>query len=227
MNLDWLLSQVFSYVNRFYLAIASPKQLITMGTSSGDKQISEAMIFLVISTAIAGVGFDFLTNTQSEFPKDMISAGLVFVLMAILASAEVFVAWRIAGSQLPFDVFLRGTAYNMAVLAVLTMILSYALFGIRTGIRPERIQETRLAIWSAFVRPIEIFADDFPENTEDKIAIAVGLVANWALLLGVWWRAYSKLSALTWRHALWALVTFIALEILLLELLTASAIRSL
>lgn len=225
MSLDWLLSQVFSYVNRFYKALVSPEALISSDANSGERDITEAMIFLVLSATIAGVGFDFLSSSQTDFPKGSISIGLLYVLNALLSSVLVFVAWRLAGSKLPFDVFLRGTAYYGGVTSIVAMVISFAFLGIVSGSRAEGLAEARLAIWSVCIMPLEMFNAGFPENWADWVVLVIVIPVNLIYLLLIWWRTYTRLSSLTWKYGAWAFLTFSVLQMFVVDLVAGLSIR--
>lgn len=222
MNIDWLLSQVFSYLNRFYKALASPNSLIlpdgTVSQSELDKELTEALIFLVLSASIAAAGFDTLTRTTPNFPSEFISAGLLYVLSAIWIAVEEFIAWRLAGSRLRFDVFLRGSAYYIGVLTVLGMIVSFAFVGAVSGLSSGAMQQARSAIWSVFVHPTDISYESFPENWCDATVMILSVVGSMYVLLS-WWRTFKRLSGLSWKCTAWAFISFAALQTLTFNLL--------
>jgi hypothetical protein len=225
VSLDWFLSQVFSYVNHFYEALFSPDSLVGAAEATTEKEITEAMIFLVLSSAIGAAGFSFITRTQMDFQKDLITIGLLDILSMILFSVEVLIAWRLAGSKLPFHVFLRGCAYFVGVTTVLGMVVSLAFLGVVGGFRSESLAEARLAVWSVFVNPIEMLSDDFPNGWPDVIALILLIAVGATLLLLTWWRMYRRRSNLKWKHFAWAYVTFCVLSGLVFDVLMSFSLR--
>jgi hypothetical protein len=219
VNLDWFLSQVSSYLSRFYKALVSPEILLTSTEeASADKDVTEAMIFLVISASIAAVGFDFLASSPTDFPKDLISIGLRQVIFAIVYSVEVFFAWWLAGSRLQFLLFLRGTGYYTGVSSVLGMVTSFAFLGAVGALHSTALTQARLSIWSVFINHQEIFSEGFPENWTDLAALALFFLVNTAYLLLIWWRTYRRLSKLGWIYGAWAFVNLLACQSIVLPL---------
>ena len=219
MNLEWLLSQVSSYVTRFYRALVSPEKLLASNEVSSDKDITEAMIFLVLSASIAAVGFGYLAGSPADFPKDLITIGLRQVLFAIITSVEFFVAWWLAGSRLQFRLFLQGTAYSTGASSVLGMVASNAFLGAVAALRSTDLPQAKLAIWSVFINRQEIFAEAFPENWTDITALVMFFILNVVYLLVIWWRTYSRLSKLGWICGAWAFLNFIACQMIVLPLI--------
>jgi hypothetical protein len=225
VNLEWLLTQVFSYVNHFYEAIVSTDSLIGKDETTSDKEITEAMIFLVLSSGIGAAGFSYITKTEIDFAKDLVTIGLLDVLSMIVFSVLVLIAWRLAGSKLPFHVFLRGSAYFVGVTTVLGMVASLAFLGFVAGFRPGMLAEARLAVWSVFVNPREILSDDFPENWADVTMLLLLLAVGSILQLLTWWRLYRIRSSLSWKHAGWAFLNFTALNALVFDILVGFSLR--
>jgi len=227
VNFDWLLTQVFSYMNRFYSAVASPEALLAQSEGSPDKNITEAVIFFVISVGVETAGLDFLTNKNVDFPQELISLGLVGVIFMVVTSLGAFVAWRVVGSSLPFGVFLRGTAYYTGVIFVFGMVFSVAFVGAVSRFSPGALAEARLAVWSVFIRPQEMEHPNFPENWADGVVLVTFISCGISYLTWAWWRSYGKLSKLDRKHTAWAFLNFLSYQVIVTSLLrgVAAAVR--
>jgi hypothetical protein len=183
------------------------------------------MIFLGLSVAISSVGFDYMFGNETELFKVLSTFGLLEILLSVITTIGVFVAWRLAHSSLGFDVFLRGTAYFFGVTAILNMVEAFIFLGAVSAFHSEFLSDAKLAVWSTMMNPREIASDSFPGNNLDWIFWLTIIIGNLTYLCSVWWRSYCILSRLNWRHSIWAFLNYLSFCSLVFGLLLSFTFR--
>jgi len=168
---------------------------------------------------------DYIFGNEIDFLKVLTSFGLLQVLLNIIFTIGVFVSWRLANSNLPFDIFLRGTAYFVGVISILNMLEAFGFLGFAGAFHPAALAEAKLAVWSLSMNPRELMSDSFPENRWDWIFMIVLTLGNLAYLLLSWWRTYRSLSQLKWKNALWAFFNYLCFCSLVFGVLWSFTIR--